>query len=202
MKKELSYFKIDNGYGGNQSWFTDFMMKMGGCAAVAACDSCIYLDLYQGTDNLYPFSKAMLNREDYIRFSKIMKPYLRPRLTGINRLQTYIDGFEKYLSRADPKRRIAIEGFDGHRETKEARQIVIEQIEKGYLVPCLLLRHRFRSMKNYVWHWFLLTGYECRKDVFLVKAVTYGGWRWLDFDVLWDTGYRKRGGLIIYHIDK
>ena len=26
----------------------------------------------------------------------------------------------------------------------------------------------------------------------MVKAVTYGSWRWLDFDGLWNTGHRKK----------
>ena len=45
MKKELEYFYIGKAYGGNQEWFFDAMMRIGGCAAVTACDSCIYLSL-------------------------------------------------------------------------------------------------------------------------------------------------------------
>ena len=44
MQKELDYFTIEHSYGGNQDWFWDPMMKIGGCAALTACDSCIYLD--------------------------------------------------------------------------------------------------------------------------------------------------------------
>ena len=65
MKKELDYFRIGNTYGGNQDWFPDFMMKIGGCAALTACDSCICLDLYKGT-TLYPFDKQRLTKKDYI----------------------------------------------------------------------------------------------------------------------------------------
>ena len=31
-----------------------------------------------------------------------------------------------------------------------------------------------------------------------VKAVTYGEYRWIDFERLWDTGFAKRGGLILF----
>lgn len=48
MKKELEYFYIEDSYGGNQEWFTDFMMNRGGCGALTACDTCLYLHLYQG----------------------------------------------------------------------------------------------------------------------------------------------------------
>ena len=48
MKKELTYFNIEGEYGGNQNWFYDPMMRLGGCAAIATCDLCIYLNLYSG----------------------------------------------------------------------------------------------------------------------------------------------------------
>lgn len=43
MKKELQYFKIEEAWGGSQEWFSDRMMRLGGCAAVTACDSCIFI---------------------------------------------------------------------------------------------------------------------------------------------------------------
>lgn len=44
---------------------------------------------------------------------------------------------------------------------------------------------------------YMLTGYKKEAGHFSVKAVTYGGARWLDFRGLWDTGYEKKGGLIL-----
>ena len=35
-KKELDYFTIDGGVGGNQDWFQNVVMYMGGCAAATA----------------------------------------------------------------------------------------------------------------------------------------------------------------------
>ena len=46
MKKELEYFMIDGEFGGNQDWFTNIVMNVGGCGAATACDSCIYLAAY------------------------------------------------------------------------------------------------------------------------------------------------------------
>ena len=31
MKKELIYFNIEEAYGWNQNWFTDYTIKLGGC---------------------------------------------------------------------------------------------------------------------------------------------------------------------------
>ena len=39
MKKELDYFSIDGVQGGSQDWMSNFLMKFGGCAALAACDT-------------------------------------------------------------------------------------------------------------------------------------------------------------------
>lgn len=33
MKKELEYFTIAGEFGGNQDWFTNVVMHVGGCAA-------------------------------------------------------------------------------------------------------------------------------------------------------------------------
>ena len=64
------------------------------------------------------------------------------------------------------------------------------------------LKHKNPLFKDYVWHWFLLTGYDTAGDSCMVKAVTYGEWQWLDMDELWDTGFEKKGGLILYHMDE
>ena len=112
MKKELTYFNIEGEYGGNQNWFYDPMMRLGGCAAIATCDLCIYLNLYRGNKRLYPFNIDYLQKKDYIKFSKIMKKYLHPRMKGINTLQLYIDGFSSYLYDINDEE-IKMEPFSG-----------------------------------------------------------------------------------------
>ncbi len=196
MKKELDYFRIGNTYGGNQDWFPDFMMKIGGCAALTACDSCICLDLYKGT-TLYPFDRQRLTQKDYIRFGMLMKPYLRPRWSGIDTLEIYMEGFGQFLTDHGCTA-IGMRPLYGNQSAEEAESALKGQIDKGLPVPCLLLKHKKRSFKDYEWHWFLLTGYEVLQNTCMVKAVTYGGWEWLDLGELWDTGFPRRGGLVLY----
>ena len=43
QKIELNYIQVENGYGGNQDRFRNFLMKKGGCAAITDCALCIYL---------------------------------------------------------------------------------------------------------------------------------------------------------------
>jgi hypothetical protein len=193
MRVELPHFYIDSSYGGNQDWFRDPMMKLGGCAAETACDTSIYLDLYKGV-KLYPFDKNSLSKSDYIKFGGKMKPYLHPRFSGIDRLSIYIDGFTKFLR--DSGSDITLSGTEGFEEAEKAKKTVKSQLDSGLPVPYLCLHHGNPAFKEYEWHWFLLNGYEEYENTLMVKAVTYGEYEWLNFDELWNTSLSPKGGLI------
>ena len=197
MKIELPYFKIGNSLGGQQDWFPEYMMRLGGCAAVTACDCSIYFELYKNLSGLYPFDKNNLTRADYVNFSNLMKPYLHPRWSGIDKLEIYIDGFTKFL-RDRGENNLKLLPWDGHQDFRATHMVLKFQIDNGYPVPCLTLQHENPIMRDYVWHWFLLTGYENTEDNWRVKVVSYGVARWFDFDLLWDTGFANRGGLIVF----
>lgn len=197
MKKELPHFAIGSAYGGSQDWCTELWMKIGGCAAVTACDSSIFFMLHKGRRELYPYALNDISRRDYVDFTDIMRPYLHPREGGVDRLDIYIDGFGKFLRDRDEST-IQMTPWPGERDLTTTEAVVKKQIENGWLIPCLTLHHRHPSMSDYVWHWYLLNGYAEQDGTLLVKAVTFGSWRWLDFSVLWNTGYDRKGGLILY----
>ena len=169
-------------------------MRMGGCAAETACEMCIYLDRYKGTD-LYPFDKNNITKAQYARFGNIMKPYLHPRLAGVNRLSIFIDGFKKYLDDNDSS--IKLTGVEGSEDTETAKQKIIAQIDSEIPVPFLCLNHSNRRFKEYEWHWFLINGYDDTSGRLKIKAVTYSEYEWLDFEELWNTGRLPKGGFII-----
>ncbi len=196
MRKELQYFSIDKSYGGNQSWFRDPMMKLGGCGAATACDSCISMGLLHNKTGLYPFDLNQLSKEDYIRFVMEMKPYLRPRVQGINTLKLFIDGFSQYLVDQNESG-VRLEAFSGENSLIKAKEAIRQQIGLDLPIPYLLLRHKSQGMKFFVWHWFLIIGYEEFEDDFYVKAVTYGNYHWLSLKELWDTGYKEKGGMVL-----
>lgn len=196
MKKELQYFTVDKSYGGNQDWFRDPMMKLGGCAAATVCDTSIYMSLYQDKKHLYPYDINNLNKADYISFAAKMKPYLKPRWKGINTLNIYIDGINQYLSDTGEKA-IKVSGLSGDMPYEQAASLLCKQIDNEMPVPYLLLKHKASSMSFFVWHWFLLVGYETDGDELRVKAATYGNYHWLSLRELWETGYQEKGGMII-----
>lgn len=201
MIRELKHFLIEGSYGGNQDWFPTFMMRAGGCAAETACDSSIYFALYRGLSGIAPENAASLSKKDYVRFAYEMKPFLSPRAYGVDRPEIYMDGYARFL-RARGETRLHMTALHGDAPCGEAQKQIVRQVDLGYPVPILILNHRDKAYRDYVWHWFLLNGYDDGGETFRVKAVTYSGFQWLDFGGLWDTGYRKRGGLILYDLEE
>lgn len=198
MKYELQHFQIGASYGGNQDWFRTFMMCIGGCGAETACDSSLYFALHRNMPHLYPFDLNALDREQYVDFAHRMEPYLHPRWGGIDRLDIFIDGYSKYLTdRRD--QHLRMEPFEGAEPYDSAERFVKAQIDAGFPIPTLILNHKNKAMKNYVWHWFLINGYEQEDGSFRVKAVTYSKYEWLDLRTLWETGHGKKGGFIRFY---
>lgn len=198
MLKELDYFWVGEEYGGRQSLLPDVIMRFAGCAAVTACDSLIYMTLYKNLKNLCPFSTDQLRGRDYVAFFKTVKPYLRPRLMGINRLEIFVAAFKKFLKEHGTFF-LDVLPWSGDHDKQDTVNTIRQQIDRGFLIPYLLLHHKNPNFENYEWHWFLLTGYDEKPDGrFMVKAVTYGAYEWLDFAKLWNTGYDRKGGLILF----
>ena len=198
MLKELDYFWVGEEYGGRQSLLPDVIMRFAGCAAVTACDSLIYMTLYKNLKNLCPFSTDQLRGRDYVAFFKTVKPYLRPRLMGINRLEIFVAAFKKFLKEHGTFF-LDVLPWSGDHDEQDTVNTIRQQIDRGFLIPYLLLHHKNPTFENYEWHWFLLTGYDEKPDGrFMVKAVTYGAYEWLDFAKLWNTGYDRKGGLILF----
>ncbi len=199
MKKELPHYRIGSSYGGNQEWFRGFMMKIGGCAAETAIECCIYFDRSFST-KLCPFDVNKITKEDFISFGEIMKPYLTPRMSGINRLSLFTDGFSDYLKSKNSS--VSFENFEGDRPYEAAERALVNQLDNNIPVPYLCLYHSDRRFKDYEWHWFLINGYEIKDGRLLVKAVTYSAWEWLDFYNLWHTGRENKGGMVLLSLDE
>lgn len=199
-KNQLQYFSIEGAIGGNQEWFSNVVMYMGGCAAVTACDSCIYLASQNKFRQLYPFAIEHLTKEDYIQFGMMMKPYLKPRVGGVKKLAMYIEGFEKYLQEVGTgEGLLTMQAFSGEHTVEEAAEVIKEQIDLGFPVPYLMLRHQNPEYKDFVWHWFLCYGYEETEEDFRITVATYGEATAFSLKDLWETGYEEKGGLILYH---
>jgi len=198
-KKELPHFYIGSSLGGQQKWYsrlTDFAMNAGGCAAITACDCAIYFEKYFGLRGLYPFDLENISREDYLRFGKIMERYLYPRWSGVDKLEIYLDAFGRFLKDRDAN--LKMSAWSGKKKFPDTRETICRQIDAGFPIPFLNLKHKEPALQAYVWHWFILNAYEECDEKFFVKAVSYGVGRWFDLEKLWDTGFERKGGLILF----
>jgi hypothetical protein len=92
---------------------------------------------------------------------------------------------------------IEIKPFSGGNSVDSAKEIIINQIDKDIPIPFLLLKHKNKKIKELIWHWFLIIGYEEIDDDLLIKIVTYGKYQCISLNNLWNTGYDKKGGMII-----
>lgn len=193
--KTLNYYTIDGALGWSQDWFKDWWMHLGGCAAVTACDCNIMLARDFGRTALYPYDASAVTRHDYERYAMQMKPYLRPRRNGIDRLSIYIEGITRFWHDHDVFS-LRAEGLAGDAPWTAAWDLVRQQIDAGLAVPCLLLHHKDKAFDDFQWHWFNLAGYDERGGTAMVRAVTYAHEFWLDLHALWHTGYEQKGGLI------
>ncbi len=208
MEKKLNYFSIDGKFGGSQAWFKDIFLRKGGCAAIAACDCCIYLTKEHGMTELYPYDIHHLTIPDYLAFGRKMKPYLHPRLQGITKLKTFRKGFGAYLKKVEkthPDMKIHLSGemeeCPGTAPFETARDFLKNQLDQGLPVPYLMLRHQNKKKYGgFEWHWFMIVGYreirQNKKEAFWVQAATYANEYWLNLEELWDTGKEPKGGMI------
>ena len=195
VRKELEHFYIGDSCGGNQEWFPDPWMKIGGCGAVTACDVCIYLARKWDMRDLYPYDPWNVSKEEYLDFGMQMKKFLSPRMSGINKTEIYIEGFQDYLTArgTDPVR---FEGVSGKEEAGKAAALIKERIDQEVPVPYLMLLHGDKKLDDYMWHWFILNGYDETDGHLRVSVVSYGKRVWMDFHHLWNTGRARKGGFV------
>ena len=194
-KKILDYFTIEGTPGGNQDWLPEWDMNRGGCAAVTACDLCMLLSKRERFRKLYPFDSNHISRNDFIKFASIMKPFLYPRYHGVDFLETYICGLKDYFM-SIKSNELIIEGLSGNVSYDVFAHAVMNQINNNFPVPFLLLNHHDPELEDFFWHWFILAGYDESDDGINVLTVTYGEYKWLGLHRLWDTGYKRKGGII------
>lgn len=189
----IPYFNVGKTPGGNQDWFSDWWMHIGGCAALAACDTCICLAKNHEKKECCPFPTEHITVSQYVEFGMTMKPYIRPRVGGVTKLSDFTNGCGRYLKNQGILAKFCV--CPGERSYEEAEKFLEDSLQKNMPVAFLLLKHKHEECKDLIWHWFMITGYE-RKDGKLIAIYhTYGKKYKINFATLWDTGFHKKGGM-------
>lgn len=190
---KIDYFNVEGTPGGNQDWCTDFWMNLGGCGALAACDISICLSQNAGYTRCCPYAPDALTKKQYVDFSMMMKPYIHPRMGGVSKVSIFTEGYEKYLNKQGYKVKFDI--CSGENTYEEACAFMKKALEKNLPIAYLLLRHRDKRLKDLNWHWFMITGYQIKEGRIFLYYHTYGEEEEVDFEILWNTGMYRKGGM-------
>jgi len=207
---ELPKLEIADREGGNQRWLKNPTMYIGGCAATLASDHAIYFAKYFGLSKLYPYGLDNITKTDFIKFAKLVKPYIRPRIRGVDRLEIFIEGFSQFLKDKGINE-LSLKPFSSDINYPQFAKKIIKQIKNNYPVPFLLLHHQNKDLDDYTWHWFGINGIktfdtsdaleqlsEKTLKQLQVKIVSYGKAKWHFLYDFWNSGFSQNGGIIIY----
>lgn len=192
---ELPFFRIaDRYYGGHQEWASQYMMRLGGCSTVTACEISICMARDTAARAMYPGDPAHVGMSDFLSFFELMFQYVKPGFMGLTDIRKYADEFQEYASTRGV--RLGAEFLDGTATVQEAARFVERGIGAGLPLACLILQHKDRALDDFEWHWFTLTGYERSEGGFRVIAATYAMRHVLDLGRLWNTGHARKGGIV------
>lgn len=131
------------GHGGNQAWFLDSWARKAGCASVSATDIFLYF-----TRKDHVFDKDM-----YLDYMSEMFKLMEPHERGFPYVYLYARRLSKLLGNCKYfiLRRPSV---------KVASKVVKESIASGSPLGLLILTHRRRKIRDDLWHWVTIVGYE------------------------------------------
>lgn len=131
------------GQGGNQDWFLDDWAKKAGCASVSATDIFLY----------YTRKNREFDQQTYVNHMKEMFKLMRPGKNGFPYAYLYARKLSSLLN--DCKYHIY------RRPTVEmAIAVVKESIDTNNPLGLLILTHRRRRIRDDLWHWVTIVGYQ------------------------------------------
>lgn len=135
------------GYGGDQAWFEDKWAVKAGCASVSATDVKMY---YMGTKEKY-------QKEEYLESMKKMYQLMKPKNRGFPYAYLYARRVRQVLQEQGVNVSFHI---TRNPESKEALELVKRSIDQDNPIGLLILRHRRRKVRDDLWHWVTIFGYQ------------------------------------------
>lgn len=131
------------GLGGNQDWFSDSWARKAGCASVSATDIFIY----------YTKRESKFDKITYLDYMSEMFKLMEPGKRGFPYVYIYARRLSRLLSNCKYQiyRRPVV---------YQASKVVKESIDNGHPLGLLILTHRRRKIRDDLWHWVTIVGYE------------------------------------------
>ena len=131
------------GQGGNQDWFADSWARKAGCASVSATDIFIY----------YTKREREFDKSTYLDYMNEMFKLMEPGKRGFPYVFLYARRVSKLLNNCEYR-------IFRRPRLYDASEIVKESIEHGNPLGLLILTHRRRKIRDDLWHWVTIVGYE------------------------------------------
>lgn len=196
MRNELSFIDIDHKYyGGDQNWSRRWIVRVGGCSTVTACEIAISLARRYGSMRaLYPYDAATVTSPDFMSFADSMLPFVGPGAMGLTDIEKYASGLRAYAESRDVA--LQTQTLSGDSTASEALAFVKRSIDAGHPAAYLMLKHWDKTYDELEWHWFTITGYDWTGDRPKLIGATYGQRFAMDLGRAWDTRRNWRGGLV------
>lgn len=135
------------GYGGNQDWFKEKWSRRAGCASVSGANTLIY----------YTKENHNFTKDEYLEYMNHMFTIMEPKKRGFPYVFLYARGLKKALSNQD---RYFDYKIIRRPNVPQGISFLKEAIDNGNPIGLLVLIHRRRALRDDLWHWVTIFGYE------------------------------------------
>lgn len=190
--QELKILVYDNDlphYGGNQYWFPRRTNRINGCGPVAAANITAYLSLTfpKTYGNLYHLKEG-LSKSEFVSHMIEIRKFVKPGFFGL----TSVQQFSNNLLSFSESKGVSLTPFildDDRVSMLEALEFIYQGLHQRLPVSILVLKHPAQEIKEHVWHWMTITHlrFEPTNGKYYIFVSTYGEFRIIDFDILWNN---------------
>jgi len=194
--KKLEALKIEGSdlYGCDQEWYSKPWQRLSGCGPTAASMMALYQVHSNPNSKSIDEAKAVMNE---------VWNYVTPGFGGINRLDRFYKGYEKYLSTKNLSHLnhfLEIPKVVSHRPTI---QVVTDFLTEGLSAdaPIAFLNLNNGKVHNLeAYHWVLITGLDLSDPTKAMAHILDGGKRLIIDLGLWLETTTSSGGFIYFTI--
>jgi hypothetical protein len=186
-------------YGGNQAWYPKYWARQAGCGATSAANIMSYLAETR-TEYAKLYSQKSRLKNDYIHHMEVMFDYVKPGLMGVNHVDMYINGINKYAKSKGLFLKTNLLSIDKDTIDKRSKLELTEFVQKAMELdaPIAFLNlSRGEELRLQNWHWITITSVQIEEDHIWAFASDEGIKRKFDLQ-LWYMTSKMHGGLIFF----
>ncbi len=168
---------------GDQRWFEKRRHSISGCGPTTAALVMLYMAVVfpEKCRALYPYGLPA-RKDEFILHMNAVRKYVRPGMKGLTD-----DHFFASSTVAFAKSRgvaLVSSRVSSKLSTGVAYGFIKKAVDQGYLPALQILKNPSKSLRDVIWHWMAVTGYDDEKKTVFVS--TNGADYELLFDEVWN----------------